>query len=152
MGHGSHRRGVDRDSRSGSWLHLGGGRKQQHQRRLDACGRFEHEAAVIDPVTGYVYLTEDSGDDSLLYRLKPVRRRNLANGILQAYKAGGRWVRIDDPLGESGQEPAAQGIAKGALKFARLEGCKKRGRWLYFTESEDGTACGKVWRLHLDTF
>jgi len=121
------------------------------KRRLDACGRFDHEAAVIDQRTGYVYLTEDSGTDSLLYRLKPASRRNLAEGVLQAYKAGGGWVRIDDPLGESGQEPSAQGIVKGALKFARLEGCKKRGRWLYFTESEDDTACGKVWRLHLDT-
>lgn len=65
--------------------------------RLDACGRFEHEAAVIDPGTGFVYLTEDSGDDSLLYRLKPNDRRDLSKGgILQAYRAGARgpasWI------------------------------------------------------------
>jgi secreted PhoX family phosphatase len=121
--------------------------------RLDACGRFEHEAAVIDPRTGYVYLTEDSEDDSLFYRLKPNDRRKLAKGgTLQAYKAGGRWVRIDDPIAEEGVEPAQQGLEKGALKFARLEGCKRKGRWLYFTVTEDDTACGKVWRLHLDTY
>ncbi|MDQ3956218.1 MAG: PhoX family protein [Actinomycetota bacterium] len=118
------------------------------KRRLDACGRFEHEAA-IDPRTGFVYLTEDSAGDSLLYRMRPVSRRNLAEGTLEAYKASGNWVRIADPLGESGEEPAAQGVRKGALKFARLEGCKKRRRWLYFTETEDDTVCGKVWRLQL---
>lgn len=121
--------------------------------RLDACGRFEHEAATIDPRTGYVYLTEDSGDDSLLYRLKPNDRRDLAKGgVLQAYRAGGRWVRIDDPTAAEGVEPSAQGIEKGALKFARLEGSKLKGRWLYFTETEDDTACGKLWRLHLDRY
>lgn len=122
------------------------------KRRLDACGRFEHEAAVVDARTGFVYLTEDSGEDSLLYRMKPDDPRDLSRGTLQAYKAGGRWVKIADPLGESGEEPAAQGIAKGALRFSRLEGCVKRGRWLYFTETEDDTSCGKIWRLHLDTY
>jgi secreted PhoX family phosphatase len=121
--------------------------------RLDACGRFEHEAAIIDPKTGFVYLTEDSGDDSLLYRMKPKDSGDLSKGgTLQAYKAGGRWVTIPDPTGGEGQEPAAQGIDRGALKFARLEGCKRRARRLYFTETEDDTACGKIWRLNLDTF
>ena len=120
--------------------------------RLDACGRFEHEAAVIDPRTGFVYLTEDSGGDSLLYRLKPTDRSDLSRGgKLQAYRAGGRWAPIDDPLGADGMEPSGQGIEKGALKFARLEGSKIKGKWLYFTETEDDTACGKVWRLNLRT-
>lgn len=121
--------------------------------RLDACGKFDHEAAVIDGKTGYVYLTEDSGGDSLLYRMKPKERRKLwKGGVLQAYRADGSWVRIADPLGKDGTEPSAQGIDKGALRFDRLEGSKIKGRWLYFTESEDDTSCGKVWRLHLDTF
>lgn len=126
---------------------------QHTKTRLDACGRFEHEAAIVDKRTGFVYLTEDSGEDSLLYRMKPNEPGDLAKGgILQAYKAGGRWVRIADPLGQEGKEPSVQGIERGALSFSRLEGCKKRGRWLYFTETEDDTACGKVWRLHLDTY
>jgi secreted PhoX family phosphatase len=33
-------------------------------------GRFNHEAVVVDPETGYVYLTEDR-DDGLLYRYRP---------------------------------------------------------------------------------
>lgn len=121
--------------------------------RLDDCGRFEHEAAIIDRKTGFVYLTEDSGTDSLLYRMRPRKRNDLEQGgILEAFKRSGRWARIDDPLGSKGLEPSAQGIKKGALKFHRLEGARRWGRWMYFTETEDDTACGKVWRLHLDTF
>jgi hypothetical protein len=33
-------------------------------------GRFYHEAAVVDPATGFVYLSEDRGD-GLLYRYRP---------------------------------------------------------------------------------
>ena len=120
--------------------------------RLDACGRFEHEAAVIHGKTGYVYLTEDSGDDSLLYRMIPTDRRNLAKGgRLEAYVAGGSWVEIADPTTADGVATSTQGIDKGALKFARLEGSKIKGGWLYFTETQDDTACGKVWRLQLST-
>lgn len=120
------------------------------KQRLDSCGRFEHEAAVVDPRTGFVYLTEDSGGDSLLYRMEPSDKRALVKGgVLRAYAPGGRWVTIDDPVGAEGTEPAAQGVAKGALKFARLEGAQIRHGWLYFTETEDDTSCGKVWRLGL---
>ena len=53
--------------------------------RLDACGKFSHETAVVDRRTGFVYLTEDSGDDSLLYRLRPKDAGRLARGgILEA--------------------------------------------------------------------
>jgi uncharacterized protein len=122
------------------------------KRRLDDCGRFEHETAVVDRKTGFVYLTEDSGTDSLLYRMRPKKRGDLARGgILEAYKAGGRWVPIPDPTGAKGKSPAEQGMARGALEFARLEGGRMRGRWFYFTETQDTSACGKVWRLHGDT-
>ncbi|MGH2812336.1 MAG: alkaline phosphatase PhoX, partial [Actinomycetota bacterium] len=86
--------------------------------RLDDCGRFDHETGVVDPVTGYVYLTEDSGTDSLLYRLRPNNPGRLAEGgILEAFRLGEPWVTIDDPLGTT-EEPAAQGLAKGATPFA----------------------------------
>ncbi len=117
--------------------------------RLDSCGRFEHETAVVDRKTGYVYLTEDSGTDSLLYRMRPTVRGDLAKGgILEAFALPRRWVRIDDPLGES-EEPATQGIAKGALEFHRLEGGRFNGRHFYFTETQDDTGCGNIWRLNL---
>ena len=122
----------------------------QHTKiRLDDCGRFEHETAVVDPQSGFVYLTEDSGGDSLLYRLRPNSPGKLAaGGILEAYSASGKWVTIDDPVGESGQSPSEQGVAKGALKFDRLEGGRIDGNYFYFAETEDDTACGKIWRLH----
>ena len=46
---------------------------------LKAMGRFSHEAAAVDPMTGYVYETEDRSD-SCFYRFVPNTRRNLANG------------------------------------------------------------------------
>lgn len=46
---------------------------------LTAMGRFEHEAAAVDPATGIVYLTEDTAD-SLFYRFLPAARGELAKG------------------------------------------------------------------------
>ncbi len=118
--------------------------------RLDACGKFDHETAIVDCKTGYVYLTEDSGP-GLLYRMRPRRRGHLSKGgILEAYKKGGRWVRIDDPLAKD-RSTRDQGRKKGALMFDRLEGGRFDGRWFYFTETEDDSACGKVWRLNVDS-
>jgi len=119
--------------------------------RLDSCGKFEHETAVVDPKTGFVYLTEDSGGDSLLYRMRPHKRGDLARGgVLEAYKTDGTWVEIADPTGANGTEPAQQGIAQGALTFKRLEGGLMDGAWFYFTETEDDTACGRIWRIDRD--
>jgi secreted PhoX family phosphatase len=55
-------------------------------RPLTGLGRFQHEAAAIDPRTGIVYLTEDSYDHlGLFYRFLPNDRRRLeAGGRLQA--------------------------------------------------------------------
>lgn len=46
---------------------------------LTAMGRFNHEAACVEPRTGIVYLTEDR-DDSLLYRFLPAVKGELAKG------------------------------------------------------------------------
>jgi secreted PhoX family phosphatase len=118
--------------------------------RLDHCGRFEHETAIVDRKTGFVYLTEDKSP-GLLYRMRPRLPGRLARGgVLEAYKRGGRWVRIADPLARE-KSTSGQGQDKGALTFERLEGGRLRGRWFYFTETEDETSCGKVWRLNVDT-
>ena len=120
--------------------------------RLDDCGKFEHEAAKVHRRTGYVYLTEDSGTDSLLYRMRPEVPKQLSRGgVLEAYKEDGTWVTIDDPTVKNGVETGQQGVDKGAVKFARLEGTRFDGRWMYFTETEDETACGKIWRLNMRT-
>lgn len=48
---------------------------------LKAMGRFQHEAAAVDPRTGVIYLTEDSFDHKgLFYRFLPNDRTNPAKG------------------------------------------------------------------------
>lgn len=118
--------------------------------RLDSCGKFDHETAVVDPNTGYVYLTQDEGS-ALLYRMRPnVLGRLAEGGALEAYRADGTWVPIADPLGRD-RSTFDQGREQGALRFRRLEGGRFDGRDFYFTETEDDTACGKVWRLDVRT-
>ena len=51
-----------------------------------AMGRFSHEAAAVDPATGYVYLTEDLRNLSGFYRFVP----NDTKGRLGSLEAGGR--------------------------------------------------------------
>ena len=134
-----------------------------------AMGRFPHEAVAVDPASGVVYETEDSGDTSGFYRFLPKEPGNLAaGGELQmlAVKAQpgfvtntgvtGRvgnpmpveWVTIDDP------DPAAittesvydQGRAKGGASFARLEGCWYDRGSIFFNATSGGDArAGQVW-------
>ena len=61
---------------------------------LVAMGRFSHEAVASDPVTGYIYETEDSRNVSGLYRFKPADQSRRygsleAGGVLQAAKVVG---------------------------------------------------------------
>jgi secreted PhoX family phosphatase len=117
---------------------------------LTGLGRFVHEAAAIDPATGIVYLTEDTGD-SLFYRFLPNARGELVKGgRLQALalveQAGAdtrnwtadrggdpalriapnrlfdvRWVDLDQ-VESPGADLRMRGRAKGAAIFARGEG------------------------------
>ena len=68
-------------------------------------GRFAHEAVAIDPVTGYVYQTEDDRNRSALYRFKPT---NTA----KAYGA----------LAQGGQLQAAKIVGVNAGKILALGG------------------------------
>lgn len=75
-------------------------------RPIKALGRYEHEAVVLDPRRGHLYLTEDAaGPNGLFYRWVPPRgfrhgRRQLDTladdaGVLQAprcFDSGGRYV------------------------------------------------------------
>lgn len=61
---------------------------------LVAMGRFSHEAIATDPVTGYIYETEDARNVSAFYRFKPANTsrtyRSLEDGgTLQAAKVVG---------------------------------------------------------------
>lgn len=73
-----------------------------------AMGAFSHEAAAVDPVTGYVYLTEDDGSDSRFYRFRPARPQDLSDGVLEAafVAPGGQvsWLRVSKA---PGTQPAA---------------------------------------------
>ena len=46
-------------------------------------GKFVHEAAAVDPVSGYVYLTEDE-DRGRFYLFRPAVSGDLAAGVLEA--------------------------------------------------------------------
>ena len=134
-----------------------------------AMGRFAHEAVAIDPATGIVYETEDSGNTSGFYRFLPNDRSDLSKGgVLQmlAVKEQPRfltyrgvsdrvgnpmpveWVTIPDP------DPASittesvfdQGSAQGGAAFARLEGCWYDGGSIFFNATSGGdVGAGQVW-------
>jgi secreted PhoX family phosphatase len=134
---------------------------------LKAMGRFNHEAAAVDPATGIVYLTEDRGD-SLFYRFIPTRPGKLADGgRLQALVvenasdtrnwsdktvASGlwlnvRWVDVDD-VESPNDDLRVRGAAAGASLFARGEGIWMGNGELYFACTNGGAAkLGQIFRL-----
>lgn len=111
---------------------------------LTEMGRFEHEAAAVDPRTGIVYMTEDRLR-SLLYRFVPNEPKKLhRGGQLQAlavsceprfdtrnWVSGTRmvqgkwlkseWVDLDDVDSEV-NDLRLRGHERGAARFARGEG------------------------------
>lgn len=125
---------------------------------LVGLGRFNHEAAAVDPETGVVYETEDRGD-SLFYRFVPSEYGNLDSpGTLEALKltswpAGvdtrtgflgllkqplaAEWVTIDsvDPDTDTVR---VEGRLKGAARFSRGEGCWYAEGLIYFVCSNGG--------------
>lgn len=137
---------------------------------LKALGRFRHEAAVVDPRTGIVYLTEDR-DDSLLYRLLPARKGKLAaGGRLQALafadRAHGRdsrnwgadlpfasgawrktrWIDLDG-VDSATDDLRARGHQAGAVRFARGEGIHWGKGEFYFTCTSGGARkIGQIFR------
>lgn len=141
---------------------------------LTALGRFNHEAAAIDPRTGVVYLTEDR-NDGLLYRLLPEARTELVRGgRLQALAlveqditdsrnfegtvlARGAWhaVRWIDMDGVESPEDdlRKRGHAEGGLLFARGEGIHMGDGELFFCCTSGGTAkLGQVMRYRPSRF
>jgi secreted PhoX family phosphatase len=61
---------------------------------LTALGRFAHEAVVVDPVQGHLYLTEDAaGPNGLLYRFTPKTRPNR----LHTLRDGGTLEALSVP-------------------------------------------------------
>lgn len=135
---------------------------------LKAMGRFNHEAAVVDPATGVIYMTEDEGD-SLFYRFIPEVPGQLAKGgVLQALLVDGgisdsrnqdgigfapltqhnvRWVTLDNPESPD-NDLRIRGAAMGATLFARGEGLHFGDGELYFCCTSGGAAkLGQIFRL-----
>jgi secreted PhoX family phosphatase len=138
---------------------------------LTAMGRFVHEAVAVDPATGIVYETEDSGAAGF-YRFTPTERGQLARGgVLEMLAVRDRpqfdtrkgqtpnvtypvqWVRIDDPerahhdeAKQDGKGVYHDGFAKGGATFARLEGAFAGHGKIYFVATSGGDAGrGQVW-------
>lgn len=116
---------------------------------LTAMGRFVHEAAAVDPSTGIVYMTEDSGD-GLFYRFLPnsPAGRLAQGGRLQALAVRGtsgavmsnwpdagasavrlapgesvevEWITLEDVQAPN-NDLRIRGRAAGAAIFSRGEG------------------------------
>ncbi len=135
---------------------------------LKAMGRFNHEAACVDPVTGLIYETEDKGD-GLIYRFTPAQPGNLqAGGKLQALalvdgtldsrnwdgvtmQVGQshevRWIDLDD-VESPNEDLRARGAAQGALLVARGEGIHMGESELYLCSTSGGAAkLGQIFKL-----
>ena len=137
---------------------------------LTAMGRFDHEAACVDPLTGVVYLTEDE-DDSLFYRFIPNTPGRLhEGGRLQAMMIEGapgadlrnwngavtwnggdwldvRWIDLDE-VESPNADLRLRGHAAGAALFARGEGLTWGDGELYFTCTSGGPSqFGQIVRL-----
>lgn len=122
---------------------------------LKALGRYAHEAVVVDPKRGHLFLTEDAaGPNGLFYRWTPPqgfhhgrgRLRRLADdaGVLQAFRcfdSGGRFVDdlsramrtgtvygvdwVDVPDRDARTVPVRQQFTDGQVTRAR----KLEGMW-----------------------
>lgn len=126
---------------------------------LTGLGRFDHEAACVDPRTGVVYLTEDR-DDSCFYRFLPESPGRLAaGGRLQALAWRGApgadtrnwdevvwrqgdwracvWVDLDH-VDAPGGDLRLRARAAGAAVFARGEGLTFGAGEAYFTATSGG--------------
>jgi len=134
---------------------------------LRAMGRFNHEAACVDPATGIVYMTEDRGD-SLLYRFLPTRPGDLEQGgTLQALvlegvtdtsnresvsmqvgvPVRGTWITLDNVEAPE-DDLRTRGAAMGAATFVRGEGIWMGDGEMYFTATGGGAAGeGQIFRL-----
>jgi hypothetical protein len=146
---------------------------------LTKMGRFVHEAAAVDPVSGIVYLSEDEGD-GLFYRYLPEVKADLSRGgRLQALalraQAGadtrnwggadpivkGRsfqvdWIDLRDVEAPDG-DLRLRGRKDGAAIFARGEGLTlaiENGRpVIYLVSTTGGPArLGQIWRYQPGRF
>ena len=127
-------------------------------------GRYEHEAAAVDPRDSFVYLTEDNRNHSPIYRFIPRDDSQTPGalekgGRLQAAKIVGRgftelfapvpgethqieWVDIANPDMDPVDElsgPFLQARDAGALSLSRGEGIVYHEGMIYIVDTSAGT-------------
>lgn len=105
-----------------------------------ALGRFNHEAAAVDPVRHHVYLTEDTSDGGL-YRFVPSTWPDLSSGTLQVLtESGGSlgWATVPDPDGNP--TPTRDQVSSMKV-FNGGEGAWYDSGKVYFTTKGDN----RVW-------
>ncbi|HPF73720.1 MAG: DUF839 domain-containing protein [Rhodanobacteraceae bacterium] len=133
-------------------------------------GQFRHEAAVVFPPSGDVYLTEDLepvagfyrfvpktpgklSDGGALFMLRAKNRQELRSGLTVGEPIDVDWVPIEKPEhGIDAEEDdirgvQRQGLVQGASKFTRLEGIFVSDGDVFFTATNGGNeGCGQVFR------
>ncbi len=138
-------------------------------------GRFNHEAATIDPRTGIAYLTEDE-KDGVFYRFLPDAKGELAKGgklqVLGLKKSPGasdmrNWSAKDHKRGKKrdviwldvegsdnpGNDMRLRLAQKGAALFARGEGIYCGKDELFFACTSGGAAqSGQIMRYRPSRF
>jgi secreted PhoX family phosphatase len=131
-------------------------------------GRFVHEAVAVDPVTGIVYLTEDSnpagmyryipntpgvlGNGGKLEMMVVEGKKDTRKGVVAGESFKTRWVPIADPTlahspnSTDGKGVFKQGEKQGGASFARLEGIFFAEDRFVITATSGGDASqGQVW-------
>jgi secreted PhoX family phosphatase len=96
-----------------------------------AMGRFNHEAAAVDPVGRYVYLTEDAGAGKLR-RFRPNTWGDLSSGTLQAAVVSNGTISWTSTIGNGTSFNGGEGAWYGDGK-------------LWFTTKGDN----RVWEVDL---
>jgi len=107
-------------------------------------GRFNHEAAAVDPGGRYVYLTEDQ-PDGRLYRFHPSVWPDLATGTLEVAAVSGStvgWSTVPDP---SGAGTATRYQVATSTAFNGGEGAWYANGKVWFTTKGDN----RVWELNV---
>ncbi len=103
-----------------------------------AMGRFNHEAAAVDPVNQHLFLTEDESDGGF-YRFIPDTYPDLSKGRLEVaiVAADGKvtWVPVPNPQGGAAN-PTRKQVA-GMTQFKRGEGIAYDSGIVYVATTSD---------------
>jgi secreted PhoX family phosphatase len=113
-----------------------------------AMGKFQHEAAAVDPVRQVVYLTEDR-TDGCFYRFRPTHFPDLSSGVLEVLCSPTdtgpvTWRRVPDP---SASGTSTRHQVSGVHRFDGGEGCWYDDDVCYFTTKGDN----RVWAYRAAT-